>query len=61
MKNKKQVTEEDLEFLERHIQSTKLRLIDTQNRLNNAIAKMKGVSIVFFIVVAIILIIGYII
>jgi|TARA_R110000851_G_scaffold164990_1_gene309431 hypothetical protein len=61
MKNKKQVTEEDLEFLERHIQSTKLRLIDTQNRLNNAIAKMKGISIVFFIVVAIILIIGYII
>ena len=45
MKNKKQVTEEDLEFLERHIQSTKLRLIDTQNRLNNAIAKMKGISI----------------
>lgn len=61
MKNKKQVTEEDLEFLERHIQSTKLRLIDTQNRLNNAIAKMKGVSVVFFIVLAIILIIGYII
>ena len=61
MKDKKEVTEEDLELLERHIQTTKLRLIDMQNQFTKTIGKIKGVITIFFIVIAIISIIGYII
>ena len=59
--HKKEVTEEDLKLLERHIQTTKLRLIDMQNQFTKTIGKIKGVITIFFIVIAIISIIGYII
>jgi hypothetical protein len=61
MKDKKEVTEEDLKILERHIQITKIRLIDMQNQFTKTIGKIKGVITIFFIVIAIISIIGYII
>ena len=61
MKDKKEVTEEDLKILERHIQTTKLRLIDMQNQLTETIGKIKGIIAIFFVIIAIISIIGYII
>ena len=61
MKDKKEVTEEDLKILERHIQITKIRLIDMQNQFTKTIGKIKGAITIFFIVIAIISIIGYII
>ena len=61
MKPKKEITEEDLELLERHINTTKLRLIDMQNQFNKSLTKIRGTIVILTIVLAIILIIGYII
>ena len=61
MKPKKEVTEEDLELLERHINTTKLQLIDVKNQFSKSLFKIRGTIIILTIVLAIISIIGYII
>ena len=61
MKPKKEITEHDLENLERHISTTKLRIIDMQNQFNKSLGRMRGTMVLLTIVLAIISIIGYII
>ena len=61
MKEKKEITEHDLELLERHIQTTKIRLIDMQNQFSKSLGRMRGTMVIITIVLAIISIIGYII
>ena len=61
MKNKKTITEDDLENLERHINSTKLQLIDAKNQFNKSLGKIRGTIFLLSILLVIILIIGYII
>ena len=61
MKPKKEITEYDLEILERHINTTKLQLIDIRNQFNKSLGRMKGTLLLYFIILAIGLIIGYII
>ena len=61
MKNKKPITEDDLENLERHINSTKLQLIDAKNQFNKSLGKIRGTIFLLSILLVIILIIGYII
>ena len=61
MKPKKEVTEEDLELLQKHINTTKIRLIDMQNQFNKSLGRIRGTIVILIIVLAIILIIGYII
>ena len=61
MKDKKEITEQDLEILERHINSTKLQLIDIRNQFNKSLGRMKGTLLLYFIILAIGLTIGYII
>ena len=61
MKPKKEITERDLELLERHINSTKLQLIDIRNQFNKSLGRIKGTLLVYFFILAIGLIIGYII
>mgnify|MGYP003139078805 CR=1 FL=1 len=61
MKPKKEVTEQDLELLQRHINTTKIRLIDMQNQFNKSLGRIRGTIVILTIVLAIILIIGYII
>ena len=61
MKPKKEVTEQDLELLQRHINTTKIRLIDMQNQLNKSLGRIRGTIVILTIVLAIISIIGYII
>ena len=61
MKEKKEITEHDLELLERHIQTTKIRLIDMQNQFSKSLGRMRGTMVMITIVLAIISIIGYII
>jgi len=61
MKPKKEITEQDLENLERHINTTKLRLIDMQNQFSKSLFKIRGTIVILTIVLAIISIIGYII
>ena len=61
MKNKKPITEDDLENLERHINSTKLHLIDAKNQFNKSLGKIRGTIFLLSILLVIILIIGYII
>ena len=60
MKPKKEFTERDLELLERHINSTKLQLIDIRNQLNKSLGRMKGILLLSFVILAIGLFIGYI-
>ena len=60
MKPKKEITERDLELLERHINSTKLQLIDIRNQLNKSLGRMKGILMLSFVILAIGLFIGYI-
>jgi AAA+ ATPase superfamily predicted ATPase len=60
MKPKKEITEQDLELLERHINSTKVQLIDIRNQLNKSLGRMKGIILLLFIILAIGLFIGYI-
>ena len=61
MKPKKEITEQDLELLQKHIKTTKLRLIDMQNQFNKSLTKIRGTIVILTIVLAIISIIGYII
>ena len=49
MKPKKEVTEEDLELLERHINTTKIKLIDMQNQFSNSLSKIRGTIVVLTI------------
>ena len=61
MKPKKEITEYDLEILERHINTTKLQLIDIRNQFNKSLSRMRGTLLLYFIILAIGLTIGYII
>ena len=61
MKEKKEVTQYDLENLERHINTTKLRMIDMQNQFTKSLGRIRGTIVILTIVLAIISIIGYII
>jgi len=61
MKPKKEITQYDLENLERHINTTKLRLIDMQNQFNKSLGRIRGTIVILTLVLAIISIIGYII
>ena len=61
MKEKKEITEQDLELLERSINTTKIQLIDIRNQFNKSLGRMKGTLLLYFIILAIGLIIGYII
>ena len=61
MKPKKEITEHDLEILERNINSTKLQLIDIKNQFNKSLGRVKGTLLLYFIILAICLTIGYII
>ena len=61
MKPKKEITEHALEILERNINSTKLQLIDIKNQFNKSLGRVKGTLLLYFIILAIGLTIGYII
>ena len=61
MKPKKEITEQDLELLQRHINTTKLRLIDMQNQFNKSLGRIRGTIVILTLILAIISIIGYII
>ena len=61
MKEKKEVTQYDLENLERHINTTKIRMIDMQNQFSKSLGRMRGTIVIITIVLAIISIIVYII
>ena len=61
MKPKKEVTEQDLELLQKHINTTKLRLIDMQNQFNKSLGRIRGTILILTLILAIISIIGYII
>jgi len=61
MKPKKEITEHDLEILERNINSTKLQLRDIKNQFNKSLGRVKGTLLLYFIILAIGLTIGYII
>tara|TARA_B100000700_G_scaffold217589_1_gene239378 strand:+ start:16 stop:201 length:186 start_codon:yes stop_codon:yes gene_type:complete len=61
MKPKKEVTEQDLELLQKHINTTKLRLIDMQNQFNKSLGRIRGTIVILTLILAIISIIGYII
>ena len=58
MKEDKEITQHDLQVLEKHINTTKLRLIDMQNQFNNTLAKIKGSIVIVFLVSIIIALIG---
>ena len=60
MKEKKEVTQYDLENLERHISTTKLRMIDMQNQFTKSLGRIRGTMVVLSIVLVIGLLIGYI-
>tara|TARA_B100000700_G_C14747077_1_gene715713 strand:+ start:218 stop:403 length:186 start_codon:yes stop_codon:yes gene_type:complete len=59
MKPKKEVTEQDLELLQKHINTTKLRLIDMQNQFNKSLGRIRGIMLVLTIVLVTGLLIGY--
>ena len=61
MKPKKEITEHDLEILERSINTTKIQLIDIRNQFNKSLGRMRGTLLLYFLILAIGLIIGYII
>jgi hypothetical protein len=61
VKDKTPITKHDLENLERHISTTKLRMIDMQNQFTKSLGRMRGTMVMITIVLAIISIIGYII
>ena len=61
MKPKKEITEQDWELLERSINTTKIQLIDIRNQFNKSLGRMRGTLLLYFIILAIGLIIGYII
>ena len=61
MKPKKEITEQDLELLERSINTTKIQLIDIRNQFNKSLGRVKGTLLLYFLILAIGLGIGYII
>ena len=61
MKSKKEITEQDLELLQKHINTTKLKMIDMQNQFSKSLGRIRGTIVILTIVLAIISIIGYII
>ena len=61
MKPKKEITEQDLELLQKHINTTKLKMIDMQNQFSKSLGSIRGTIVILTIVLAIISIIGYII
>ena len=61
MKPKKEITEQDLELLERSINATKIQLIDIRNQFNKSLGRMRGTLLLYFLILAIGLTIGYII
>ena len=61
MKEKKEITEQDLEILQKHINTTKLRIIDMNNQFNKALGKIRGTIVILTILLVIGLLIGYII
>ena len=61
MKPKKEITEQDLQILERAINGINLRLIDMDNRFKKSLGRVKGTLLLYFIILAIGLTIGYII
>ena len=61
MKPKKEITEHDLEILERSINTTKIQLIDIRNQFNKSLGRMRGTLLLYSIILAIGLVIGYII
>ena len=61
MKPKKEITEQDLQILERAINGINLRLIDMDNRFKKSLGRVKGSLLLYFIILAIGLTIGYII
>ena len=61
MKPKKEITEQDLELLERDINTTKIQLIDIRNQFDKSLGRMKGTLLLCFLILVIGLIIGYII
>ena len=61
MKPKKEITEQDLELLQKHINTTKLKLIDMQNQFNKSLGRIRGTIVILTLILAIISIIGYII
>ncbi len=58
MKEENEITKQDLQVLERHINTTKLRLIDMQNQFNKTLAKIKGSIVIVFLVSIIIALMG---
>ena len=61
MKPKKEITEQDLQILERAVNGINLRLIDIDNRFKKSLGRMKGTLLLYFLILAIGLTIGYII
>ena len=59
MKDKKEITEQDLEILERHINSTKIKLIDINNQLNKSLGRLRGSFVIVSILLIIALAVGY--
>jgi len=60
MKEKKEITEQDLQILERHINSTKLQIIDIKNQFNSSLTKIKSsIAFVFIISIIVTLLGGY--
>ena len=59
MKDKKEITEQDLEILERHINSTKIKLIDINNKLNKSLGRLRGSFVIVSILLIIALTVGY--
>ena len=58
MKEKKEITEQDLQILERHINSTKLQLIDIKNQFNKTLVRIKSSIVIVFLVSVIITVLG---
>ncbi len=58
MKEKKEITEQDLQILERHINSTKLQLIDIKNQFNKTLVRIKSSIVIVFLVSVIITLLG---
>ena len=61
MKPKKEITDQDLELLERNINTTKIQLIDIKNDFHKSLGRMKGTLLLYSLILAIGLAIGYII
>ena len=61
MKPKKEITEQDVQILERAVNGINLRLIDIDNRFKKSLGRMRGTLLLYFIILAIGLTIGYII